>query len=315
MDVHKNARLTPKGRLSMVLRLLGGESIVVVSRSLGLSTRTVRKWRDRYVEEGLDGLVDRSSRPHRIPRSSPADRVEYACRLRRDHRLSQWACGKAVSLPRSTLGRWLRRRGLGKLPKTEPREPGVRYEHARPGDLLHLDIKKLARFERIGHRIHGDRSRKSKGVGYDFIHVAIDDHSRLAYVEVHDDEKGHTAWGFLQRSIAWYARTGTVIRHLLTDNGSCYRSRLFREGLARLGIGHTTTRPYRPQTNGKAERFIGTMVREWAYARAYNTSSDRNAILPCWLNYYNHAREHGSLQHQPPASRVPNENNVLSTYS
>ena len=225
----------------------------------------------------------------------------------RQKRLVGREISETIGLPRATVSRILRKAGAGRLRSLEPPEPPNRYEHAHPGDLLHIDIKKLARIVGgPGHRIHGDRRKKKRGVGYEHFFVCIDDHSRLSYVEALKAEDKQTAAGFLQRAIAWYRASGIQPRRLLTDNGRVFTSRPFNEVLAQAFIRHGFTRPYRPRTNGKAERFIQTMLREWAYRRSYSSSAKRRRALPRWLHYYNFHRQHSSLGGKPPVSRVNN---------
>lgn len=318
MNTHKNAPLTPEGRARMVaLVVREGLSMSAVARLFRVNRKTVSKWVGRFREEGRAGLVDRSSRPHDCPGRTQQAQLERLARYRKEYRLSIPEAAQVVGMAVSTAGRWLKRLGLGRLKKPGADEPARRYERAAPGELLHTDIKKLARFDAIGHRITGNRSkvgRSRKGPGYDFVHVAIDDHSRLAYVEVHRDEKGATATAFLQRAIAWFERHGITVHRLMSDNGSCYRSTAFNVALERRGIRHLYTRPYTPKTNGKAERFIGTMVREWAYSRPYRDSKHRNQYLSCWLRFYNERRPHGSISRKPPVSRVPGYN-LVGNYS
>jgi transposase InsO family protein len=280
------------------------------AEALGVSLRTVHKWIVRFQQEGEGGLRDRSSRRHRIPRGHPQAVAELVVALRRQHRLSAVQLAHAVGLPRATVGRILRRHRLSRWRDLEPRPPARRYEYERPGGLLHLDIKKLGRIDGVGHRIHGDRRTRARGVGWEFAHVAVDDCSRLAYVEVLSDERAITTAGFLERALAWLGERGITVRRVLTDNGSAYVSALFADLCRRRDLRHRRTRPYRPRTNGKAERFIQTSLREWAYARPYSSSTKRSAALPRWLHYYNHHRPHAALGGRSPADRV---NNVLST--
>ena len=219
-------------------------------------------------------------------------------------RLAAYQIASLLGMARSTVSAVLVRLGLNKLKVLEPKEPANSYEHDRPGDLLHLDIKKLGRIQGIGHRIHGNRGRRARGVGWEFAHVCIDDHSRVAYVEVLPDEKGDTAAGFLERAVRWFAELGVRVERLLTDNGACYRSKIFKHQREELGLRHRFTRPYRPRTNGKAERFIQTLIREWAYAKPYRSSAWRTRALGGWLKHYNRARPHGSLGFQAPLTRI-----------
>ena len=314
MNTHKNAPLTPEGRARMVRQVLEqGFTITAVAEAFATTRHTVRKWVKRFQAEGTEGLRDRSSRPARVPARTDQSTIDRLVELRREYRLSGPELAEVVAVPASTVGRWLRRAGLGRLRRPDADEPARRYERRSPGELIHVDVKKLARFDAIGHRITRDRSKRSRGIGYDFVHVAIDDHSRLAYVEVHADEKGLTAVAFLQKALAWFEEHGVHVQRLMSDNGSCYRSEAFQEALNQRAIRHIRTRPYTPKTNGKVERFNGTLAREWAYSRPYATSGQRNQYLPCWVRYYNERRPHGSLARKPPITRVPGYN-VVSNY-
>lgn len=316
MNTHQNAPFTPEGRARLVrLVLEGGATQAEAAERFAVNRRTVGKWVRRFREAGSAGLVDRSSRPHRMPRITPETSRARLIELRRTHRMSTPELAEVTGIPRSTIGRWLRREGLGRLRRPAADEPVRRYERASPGELIHVDIKKLARFEAIGHRITGYRSKVGRraGVGYDFVHVAVDDHSRLAYVEILPDERGPTAAGFLRRSLAWLSSHGVSVERVMSDNGSCYRSEAFAAVLHEQRIRHLRTRPYTPKTNGKAERFIGTMVREWAYGRPYATSKSRAELLPCWLRFYNERRPHGSLGRRPPAQA--DRHNVVSNHN
>ena len=312
MNTHKNAPLTPEGRARMVRQILvEGSSITSVAKTYATTRDTVRKWVRRFQADGVEGLRDRSSRPERSPTRTAQDTIDRLTQLRSEYRLSGPELAEVTGVPSSTVGRWLRRAGLGRLRRPGADEPARRYERQAPGDLLHVDVKKLARFQAIGHGITGDRrSKRSHGAGYDFLHVAIDDHSRLAYVEVHRDETGATAVAFLQKALQWFAEHGVHIVRLMSDNGSCYRSKVFTQALRTHSIRHIRTRPYTPKTNGKVERFNGTLAREWAYSRPYANSTQRNQFLGCWLRYYNERRPHGSLARKPPVSRVPGYNVV-----
>jgi len=305
MNIHENARTTPASRALLVRRVLEeGWRPMEAAEAAGVSRRTVYKWLRRFQHEGEAGLRDRSSRASHLAHALPSewlDIIEYLRHFR------QPACliGKQLSLPRSTVSAVLARRGLGPQRALEPPRPPCRYERRRPGDLLHLDIKKLARFWRPGHRVTGDRARVSRGAGWEFVHVAIDDHSRLAYVEILPNERGTTCVEFLQRAVAWFAHQGIAIRRLLTDNGTGYRSHRFRTACHSLNLRHLRTKPRTPQTNGKAERFIQTLLREWAYGRVYLSSAIRAKHLPRWLRFYNQERPHASLNYLPPISRRP----------
>ena len=307
MNAHSRAKTNPRSRELIVQRVQAeGWSRRKAAEALGLSVRTVSKWLRRYREEGLAGLPDRTSRPHSSPTRTSEILRKRVLELRQK-RLVGREISETIGLPRATVSRILRKAGVGRLRSLEPPEPPNRYEHAHPGDLLHIDIKKLARIVGgPGHRIHGDRRKKKRGVGYEHFFVCIDDHSRLSYVEALKAEDKQTAAGFLQRAIAWYRASGIQPRRLLTDNGRVFTSRPFNEVLAQAFIRHGFTRPYRPRTNGKAERFIQTMLREWAYRRSYSSSAKRRRALPRWLHYYNFHRQHSSLGGKPPVSRVNN---------
>lgn len=315
MDVHKNARLTPHCRGLLVERVLQGRPKVVVAAQFGVSVRTVDKWLSRYRLEGPDGLQDRSCRPRRSPRATVRELGLAVLALRRQ-RLTLVAIAQQLRLSRATVARICARAGLNRLSQLEPAMPVLRYERARPGELLHLDIKKLGRIVRVGHRITGNPRDHVAGAGWEYVHVAIDDTSRVAYAQVLPDETVDSAIVFLRAAIAYYAGLGITIRELLTDNGGGYRSRDFARTCRELGLRHRFTRPYTPRTNGKAERFIQTALREWAYARAYSRSHQRIAALPRWLHGYNWHRPHASLAGQPPVSRLGlDRNNVLRLHT
>ena len=304
MNVHKNAKLTPAGRALLVQRVLfENQSVREVSGSLGVSRRTVYKWLRRFRREGRAGLEDRTSRPQRIPRRLDPKLVRRIERLRR-RRYTGLRIAEELELAVSTVSLWLRRLGLGRLRSLEPKPTVVRYEKKRPGELLHLDTKKLGRIQGIGHRIHGDRSRRKRGIGWEFLHVCIDDATRVAYAEVLPDERAVTATGFLQRAIAWFREHDVHVERVMTDNAPCYYAHRFNRALEAEGVRHIYTRPYRPQTNGKAERFIQTCKREWAYARAYRSSSARTLMLPGFLNRYNRRRRHRGIGNTTPLSRL-----------
>jgi transposase InsO family protein len=306
MNIHKNARLTPSGRLLLVQRIEEcGWKPVAAARAVGLSQRQSYRWLARYRAGGAAALADRSSAPHRCKHRIGADRVSEIERLRRQ-RMSGPAIARQLAMPVSTVGAILRRLGLGKLAALDPKPAIVRYERERPGELIHLDTKKLGRFERIGHRITGDRTGQSnsRGIGWEALHVCIDDASRLAYSEILADEKKESAIGFLDRALAFLAGHGITVERVMTDNGSAYRSGAFRNAVATAGAKHKRTRPYTPRTNGKAERFIQTSLREWAYARPYATSHERAAALAPWLQHYNTERPHAGLAQRPPLTRL-----------
>ena len=314
MDSHQNARTTPHSRAEIVKRIQEGQPVRRVAQAFGICERTARKWRARYQEAQAAGLVDRSCRPHRSPRATPAAVVVRVAALRH----ARWTSARiapAVALSRATVGRILRRLGLARLRQLAPVEPVRRYERARPGELLHVDIKKLGRIAGIGHRITGDRRHRARGVGWEYVHVAIDACSRLSYGEVLRDERGETVAAFLRRALRWFARRGVRIERVLSDNGSAYRSRVVAAACQALHVAQRWTRPYRPQANGKAERFIQTLLREWAYGRPYVNSFARQAALPAWLHYYNWHRPHGVLHERPPISRVAPADNLVSLHS
>lgn len=310
MNTHKLARLTPRARATVVARVHAGMPVAEVARGMGVSRQTVYKWLRRAAEaqaagpEAAAALGDRSSRPHHSPQRMPRYRRRQILRRRRQ-RWSSRRIAQYYRLPVSTVVTELRRLGLNRLRRLEPPRPVVRYEHARPGELVHLDIKKLGRVGRVGHRVHGDRRQRRRGIGWEYVHVAIDDHSRLAYAEVLPDEEGATTTGFLTRAVAWYAARGIVVQRILTDNGGAYRSTAFAITALELGISQRFTQPYRPQTNGKAERFIRTLLTEWAYATAYGRSGWRTRALHPYLSFYNYERRHSALNDHPPASRLP----------
>ena len=317
MDVHKNARLTPRSRAELVRRVVEqGQSPKAVATAFGLCVKTVRKWVARWRLEGEAGLEDRSSRPHRLRRPTPAAVVARVGNLRRQ----RWT-GKAIAaelgVSPATVSRILKRLGLSGLRDLEPAAPVRRYERERPGELIHIDIKKLGRFDAIGHRITGRSGHAtSRGIGWEFVHVCVDDASRVAFSRILPDEKKQSATAFLEAAVAYYRGLGVEVVRVMTDNGSCYRSEAFRNACRDLGLKHIRTRPYTPKTNGKAERFIQTALREWAYAHAYPNSDHRAAELPIWLHRYNWHRPHGSLKSQPPISRLSlAEDNLLRLHS
>jgi transposase InsO family protein len=315
MNVHKNARLTPRGRERIVWQVASGQTPEAVGEAAGVCPRTVRKWVDRYRREGLAGLHDRSSRPHRLHRPTPQAVVEQVEALRRQrHTGKQIAAELGISA--ATVSRILRRLGLNKLSALEPAEPVRRYEREHPGELIHIDIKKLGKIGIVGHRITGDRSKRVRGIGWEYVHVCVDDASRIAFVQIKPDERKKSAVAFLKAAVAYYASLGIKVERVMTDNGSCYRSHAFRRACKRLGLRHIRTRPYTPKTNGKAERFIQTSLREWAYAIAYEDSGQRTAQLPIWLHRYNWHRPHGSLKAKPPISRLGlSEDNLLRLHT
>ena len=306
MDIHKNARLTWHSRVELVRRVLEeGQTPKAVATAVGVCPKTVRKWRARFLAEGAGGLHDRSSRPHGLRRPTPDGVVRRVEQLRRERRTGQ-QIARELGISPATVSRILRRLGLNKLKDLEPAEPVRRYERKSPGELLHIDIKKLGRFKRVGHRITGDRTghSNSRGVGWEFVHVCIDDNSRVAIVQILPNERKESAIAFLKAAVTYYESLGITVERVMTDNGSCYRSGAFAKACAALGLKHIRTKPYTPKTNGKAERFIQTALREWAYARAYQTSEQRGQHLPVWLHSYNWHRPHGSLKAMTPISRL-----------
>lgn len=318
MNIHKNARLSPYRREELVARVEQGEALGAVARALGVSRQTARKWVARKQSVGIPDsrawAQDRSSRPAHSPRATEA-RIQLGARVLRQQ---QWTCaqiGAAVGRSPATIARILRRSGQSRRGRLTPPPLVQRYEHPRCGDLLHLDTKKLGRIAGVGHRITGQRQQRARGIGWEYLHIAIDDHSRVAYMELLADECGETMSGFLRRALQWFRARRVRVRRVLTDNGSGYISRSFRATCRALRVRHRRTRPYTPRTNGKAERFIQTSLREWAYARPYYTSADRAHCLPGWLEHYNTARPHSSLGGQPPMSRLPGGNNLMLVHS
>ena len=316
MKLHANARTCPKSRRLLVERVAAGWSVMEAAEAAGISDRTARRWLKRWREEGPAGLLDRSSAPRRIPHKTPPERVAEIVRLRR-LRMTAAEIAVALRTALSTVSAVLKRVGLGKRSRLEPPEPPNRYESRRPGELVHIDVKKLGRILRPGHRVTGDRRSQRKttytadrrrigDAGWESVHVCVDDHSRLAYAEVLADEQAVTAAGFMRRAVAFFAAHGVEVERVMTDNGAPYRSQLHADVCRELGLRHLRTQPYRPRTNGKAERFIQTLLREWAYGRWFNTSAARTAALDPWLVHYNFNRPHGALGHKPPGSRLTN---------
>ena len=306
MNSHKNARLTYEGRKLLIERIttLG---LTPAAEAAGVSLRTARKWRDRFNECGLDGLLDRTSRPVRTRSRLDAHMVQRIEQLRR-HRMPMRRIAQVIGRSVATVSRVLASLGLSSLKALEPKEPVVRDEHSAPGQLLHMDMKKLGRIAAPGHRITGDPRDHTRGAGWEVAHVAIDDHSRAGFVQMYPDEKKPSVVAFLLAAVAHYKALGVNIKRLITDNGPAYRSQVFAKTCQALGIKHTFTRHYRPQTNGKAERFIQTCLREWAYGRIWQTSAQRTAWLPAFLAYYNARRPHSALGYKPPASRLTGNN-------
>ena len=304
MNVHKNARLTPWGRERLARAVLSGQTPEAAARAAGVCPRTARKWVARLEAEGIEGLKDRSSRPHRLHRPTAMAVIERIETLRRQRWTGKQIAAELRVSP-ATVSRVLRRLGLNRIAALEPAEPIRRYEREHPGELIHIDIKKLGRFDKIGHRITGDRQAgRSRAVGWEFVHVSIDDASRIGFSQILPDEKKESAVAFLRAAVAYYLSLGVTVARVMTDNGSCYRSKAFRRACRELGLKHVRTRPYTPKTNGKAERFIQTALREWAYAQAYPSSTRRAQELPVWLHRYNWHRPHSSLKSKPPISRL-----------
>lgn len=322
MNLHANAALSWTGRRRLCeLVVEEGWTVAAAAASASVSVRCARKWVGRYRLEGTAGLRDRSSRPRRIANRTPPERIETIAKLRR-LRFTAAEIAETLGMALSTVSGILTRIGMGKLGRLGLEQP-VRYERSRPGELVHIDIKKLARIKSgAGWRVRGgaqhynatytDRAgRRRNTVGYEYVHVAVDDYSRLAYAEVLPDEKASSAIGFLRRALAFYRRHGVEVEQILTDNGSAYRALMHAVACRQLGIRHTRTRPYRPQTNGKAERFIRTLLNSWAYGAIYRSSQERTRRLDGWLWHYNHQRRHSALSHQPPITRT----NLLGSYS
>jgi transposase InsO family protein len=306
MNVHKNARMTVHGRLLLVARVRDrGWPIEDAALAAGVSVRTAYKWLARWRAGGERALHDRSSAPARSPRRLPPAVTAEIERLRRQ-RLSGPQIARKLGRPVATVGLVLRRLGLGRRAALEPRPAVIRYQRAGPGELLHIDTKKLGRIDGVGHRITGERRGPRRHSGWEILHVAIDDAARLAYSEILPDERTASAIAFLDRARAWFARHGVTVERVMTDNGSAYRSHAFRRACAAAGLRHLRTRPYTPRTNGKAERFIQTALREWAYARPYASSSERRQAIDAWLHHYNHHRPHAGINATTPAARLNN---------
>ncbi len=305
MNIHENARTTPHSRATLVRRVrVHGWPVARAAEAAGISQRTAYKWLRRFADGGPEGLRDRSCRAHRRPHALSTEWCELLLFMR-GFRLPAQFIAEQLGMAISTVSAVFARNGVGPVAALEPPKPPNRYERRQAGELLHLDIKKLARFYRPGHRVTGSRARQSDGAGWEFVHVAIDDYSRLAYVEILPNERGDTCAAFMRRACDWFARQGIAIKALLTDNGTGYHSHRFRNACQRLRVRHHRTKPYTPRTNGKAERFIKTLLREWAYFRLYRNSASRANQLPRWLRFYNQERPHASLGYLPPTSRRP----------
>jgi transposase InsO family protein len=322
MKIHANARTCPNSRKLLVKRVEEENwSLMAAAEAAGISERSARKWLGRWRAEGEAGLLDRSSAPRHVPSRLPAGRLQAIEALRR-LRMTAAEIAETLGMALSTVSRWLLRIGLGKRSRLSPPEPPDRYERKRPGELIHVDIKKLGRILRPGHRVTGnrrDRFTDARGygvAGWEFVHVCVDDATRLAYVEVLEDERAVTAVGFLRRAVEWFGSMGIAVERAMSDNGSCYRSHAHASACRELGLKHLFTQPYRPRTNGKAERFIQTLQNRWAYGAIYANSAERTAALPGWLTHYNFTRRHGSHGHKAPAARLGllSWNNVVSSY-
>jgi transposase len=316
MKLHANAQTCPNSRSLLVRRIEDeGWSLTKAAEAAGVSERTARKWLARWRSEGAAGLLDRSSAPRRRPSRLPADRVAAIEKLRRV-RMTAAEIAEILEIALSTVSRWLKRIGLGRLSRLEPPQPPNRYERGRAGELVHVDVKKLGRIQVPGHRVTGNRRRHARRTrignqgrklgtaGWEFVHVCVDDATRLAYAEVLPDERGATAAGFLRRACEWFRSLGIRVERVMSDNGACYRSGVHGALCRELELRHIFTRPYRPRTNGKAERFIQTLTRRWAHGAIYGASSERTDALPGWLDHYNYRRGHGSLAKRTPAARL-----------
>jgi transposase InsO family protein len=314
MNVHKNARLTPLRRGEMALSVIEGRlTYSQAARFYGVTSKIVRRWEMRYRSSGAAGMSDRSSRPQRLPGQTPQALVDQVLVLRRQ-RLTGRHIAREAGLSTATISRILRRFGLNRLRHLEPAEPPRRYQRDKPGELIHLDIKKLGKFSRVGHRITRSRAAQpqKRGAGWEFVHVCIDDASRIAYTDIMPDEKAVSAIAFLKACIAYYQSLGVKVTRVMTDNGAGYIARDFAKACEQLGLKHIRTKPYTPKTNGKAERFIQTALREWAYARAYETSEQRKQCLPQWTHNYNWHRPHGGINYKTPTSVLGlTEDNLL----
>lgn len=317
MNTHKNARLTFARRLEMVTQIVTLHlPCSVAGKTAGVSEPTARKWLGRFLSGGVDALRDASSKPHVSPRAISPAKALAIVELRK-RRMIQSKIATSLGVSNSTVSRVLQRAGMAKLSDLDEKEPVVRYEHHAPGDLLHIDTKKLARIERASHRVTGNRRDSVAGAGWEMLFIAIDDHARVAYTEMAPDEKAPAAVAFLRAAIAYYAGLGVKIQRLLTDNGAAFRSHVFRQACEELGIRHKFTRAYRPQTNGKAERFIQSALREWAYGTTYNHSKERTVELKRWEHHYNYHRPHAGIGGVPPMTRIQtwSVNNVLTVHN
>jgi transposase InsO family protein len=316
MNIHKNARLTLARRQELIADMVERHlSPPVAAAKAGVSAPTARKWLGRFLAQGEAGLRDASSRPQRSPRAIDPQRALVVVELRR-RRLTQARIAASMGLSEATVSRVLRRAGLSTLGALEPAEPVVRYEHAAPGDMVHIDTKKLGRIAKTGHRVTGNRRDHVRGAGWEFLFVAVDDHARIAFTQMKPDERRDSAIAFLRATVAYFAKLGVTVRRLLTDNGSAFRSKRFARACASFGLKHSFTRPYRPQTNGKAERFIQSALREWAYGIPYGRSTERTAMLRRWTHHYNWHRPHQGIGGVAPVTRLERKrNNLLTLHS
>jgi transposase InsO family protein len=326
MNVHKNARLTAHSRAELVRRVLNqGQPRKVVAEAFGVDPKTVGKWVNRYLADGPAGLADRSSRPNRLRKPTPDETRQQIIAFRK-RRFTGQQIARETKVSPATVSRVLRHARLSRVKDLEPPQPVIRYQRENPGDMIHLDIKKLGRFENPGHRITGDRTNQSSargkrggeswGAGWEFVHVCVDDASRIAFSQIMPDEKSQSAVHFLKAAFAYYASLGVTVTRVMTDNGACYKSFAFRDACKELRLKHIRTRPYTPKTNGKAERFIQTALREWAYAQSYQSSDQRAEEMPVWLHRYNWHRPHGGIKLQTPISQLSlAEDNLLSLHT
>jgi transposase InsO family protein len=316
MNTHKNARLTFARRLEMVHSVTEqGLSFAAAASAQGVSEPTARKWIGRFLTQGEAGLHDRSSRPHRSPKQTEEREAVTIVELRR-RRLTMQNIAKHVGCSGATVSRICARAGLSSLRSLDPVQPVTRYEHEHPGDLLHIDIKKLGRIERIGHRATGDQSKRARGAGWEFLFVGIDDHARIGVTQLHCDERIASAVAFLEHAIRYFASLGVSVKRVMTDNGGAFRSQVFRRTCQSLGLKHIFTRPYTPRTNGKAERFIQSALREWAYGFVYSHSSQRATMLDDWIHHYNWHRPHQGIGGVAPMTRLGlTQNNLLRAHS
>lgn len=311
MNIHKNARLTPIGREHLVMAIKSGQTPKAAARDAGVCPQTARKWLRRYERHGTTGLHDRSSRPHKVRQATPPAVIEQVIDLRKS-RFPGKEIAFRLGISAATVSRILRAAKLSRVKDLSPPQAPNRYEREKPGEMIHIDIKKLGRFSRAGHRVTGTRQDcRNIHAGWEFVHVCIDDNSRISFSQIRKDERKESAIAFLKASVAYYKSLGVKTERVMTDNGSCYRSRVFAKTCKKLKLKHIFTKPYTPRTNGKAERFIQTALREWAYAKPYETSDLRAEELPRWLQRYNYHRPHSAIGDKPPISRIPKTGNNL----